>query len=86
MQEVREHVALIGVRAQGIHTSLTSMKRSMASQGLNLRGDMQSAADLMDTYVEGAREALNAGDVAQARSFLEKAEPQVQKLEKFLHR
>jgi phosphoglycerate-specific signal transduction histidine kinase len=47
---------------------------------------MQAAVNLMNTYLDGAEAALNAGDVAQARSFLEKAEPPVQKLEKFLNR
>jgi serine/threonine-protein kinase len=86
LQEVRESIALIGVRASGIRTSLQSLQNSQGRKGLNLRGDMQSAANLMDTYLDGAQAALNAGDVAQARSFLDKAEPQVQKLEKFLNR
>ena len=59
---------------------------TQAASGLNLRGDMQAAANLMNSYLDGADAALNAGDVAQAKSFLEKAEPQVQKLEKFLNR
>ena len=86
LQEVRESIALIGVRASGIRTSLQSLQRSQAANGMNLRGDMQAAANLMNTYLDGAEAALNAGDVAQARSFLDKAEPQVQKLEKFLNR
>jgi len=86
LQQVRESLALVGVRAAGIRTSLQSLQRSQAASGMNLRGDMQSAASLMNTYLDGAEAALNAGDVAQARSFLEKAEPQVQKLEKFLNR
>jgi serine/threonine-protein kinase len=86
LQEVRESLALVGVRADGIRTSLQTLQRSQAASGMNLRGDMQSAANLMNTYLDGAEKALNAGDVAQARNFLEKAEPQVQKLEKFLNR
>jgi outer membrane biosynthesis protein TonB len=84
LQEVRESLALVSVRAAGIRTSLQSLQRSQG--GLNLRGDMQAAANLMSTYLDGAEAALNAGDVAQARTFLEKAEPQVQKLEKFFNR
>jgi serine/threonine-protein kinase len=86
LQQVRESIALVGVRAAGIRSSLQSLQRSQAASGLNLRGDMQAAANLMNSYLDGADAALNAGDVAQARSFLEKAEPQVQKLEKFLNR
>ena len=41
---------------------------------MNLRGDMQDAANLMNTYLNGADAALNAGDVAQSRSFADKAE------------
>jgi serine/threonine-protein kinase len=86
LQQIRESIALVGVRAAGIRSSLQSLQRSQAASGLNLRGDMQAAANLMNSYLDGADAALNAGDVAQAKSFLEKAEPQVQKLEKFLNR
>jgi serine/threonine-protein kinase len=86
LQQVRESIALVGVRATGIRSSLQSLQRSQAASGLNLRGDIQAAANLMNSYLDGADAALNAGDVAQAKSFLEKAEPQVQKLEKFLNR
>jgi serine/threonine-protein kinase len=86
LQEVRESLGLAGVRASGIRTSLQSLQRSQAASGLNLRGDIQAAANLMNTYLDGAEAALNAGDIAQAKIFLDKAEPQVQKLEKFLNR
>ena len=86
LQEVRESLALVGVRASGIRTSLQSLQRSQAASGMSLRGDMQAAANLMNTYLDGAEAALNAHDVAQAKAFLDKAEPQIQKLEKFLNR
>uniref|UniRef100_Q02CI1 non-specific serine/threonine protein kinase n=1 Tax=Solibacter usitatus (strain Ellin6076) TaxID=234267 RepID=Q02CI1_SOLUE len=86
LQQVREHLALLGVRASGIRTSLDSLQRSQAAGGMSLRGDMQQAATLMTTYLEGADAALNAGDVVQSRSFADKAERQVEKLEKFFNR
>jgi serine/threonine-protein kinase len=86
LQQAREHLALLGVRASGIRTSLESLQRSQAASGMNLRGDMQQAATLMTTYLEGADAALNAGDVVQSRSFADKAERQVEKLEKFFNR
>jgi serine/threonine-protein kinase len=86
LQEVRESIALVNVRASGIRTSLQSLQRAQGGRGLNLRGDMQAAANLMTTYLEGAEAALNAGDIEQAKTFLDKAEPQVQKLEKFFNR
>jgi len=86
LQEARESIALMSVRAGGIRTSLQSLQRSQAAGGMNLRGDIQATANLMNTYLEGAEAALNAGDVAQAKVFLDRAEPQVQKLEKFFNR
>jgi hypothetical protein len=86
LQEIREQLAMLGVRAGGIRSSLQSLQRSQAASGMNLRGDMQEAANLMNTYLDGAAAALNAGDAGPAKSFMEKAERQVEKLEKFLNR
>jgi len=77
---------MLGVRAAGIRTSLQTLQRSQAASGLNLRGDMQEASSLMTTYLEGANAALNDGNAAQAKNFMDKAERQVEKLEKFLNR
>jgi len=37
----------------------------------------------MQSYLEGSVNALNARDAASSRSFMEKAERQIEKLEKF---
>ena len=76
----------LGARANGIHASLQTLQRSQAANGLNLRGDMMEAASLMDSYLQGANAALNAGDAGSAKNFLGKAELQVVRLEKFLNR
>jgi hypothetical protein len=86
LQQAREHIAMLGVRASGVRTSLQSLQRSQAASGMNLRGDMQEAANLMTSYLNGADAALNAGEVEQSRSFADKAERQLEKLEKFLNR
>ena len=86
LQQAREHIAMLGVRASGVRTSLQSLQRSQAASGMNLRGDMQEASNLMTSYLNGADAALNAGDVEQSRSFADKAERQLEKLEKFLNR
>ena len=86
LQEVREQLMLLNTRASGIRSTLTSLQRSQAASGLNLRGDMQEAAGQMNSYLEGATSALNAGDTASAKSFMEKGERQIERLEKFLNR
>ena len=86
LQETREQLVTLNARANGIRSSLSTLQRSQAANGLNLRGDMQEAASLMDSFMQGANAALNAGDLPSAKSFLEKAERQVERLEKFLNR
>lgn len=84
MQEAREHNVMLGTRASVLRTSLQSIQRTQAAKGLNLRADMQEAAGLMGSYLDGANAALAAGDLPSAKSFMDKAERQIDKLEKFL--
>ncbi len=86
LQAAREQLALLGVRSSGIQTGLQSLQRRQAASGMNLRGDMVEASNLMTTYLDGANAALHDGDTAQATSFMQKAERQIEKLEKFLGR
>jgi len=86
LQTLREQYMQLHVRASSVHTSLDTLQRSQAASGLNLRGDMQSARDLMDNYLAAANSAIAAGDAASARSFMEKAEPPLERLEKFLNK
>jgi serine/threonine-protein kinase len=86
IQAAREQYTLLNARAMGIRTSLQTLQQSQAASGMNLRGDMQQASSLMNSYMEGADSAINGGDMASAKSSMEKAERQIEKLEKFLNR
>ena len=86
LQAARDQYMMLHTRASGIRTSLRTLQQSQAAHGMNLRGDMQEAASLMDNFMVSANSALNAGDLASAKSYMEKAERQIEKLEKFLNR
>ena len=60
------------------------MKRSLSSQGLNLRGDIVSAQELMNSNLQKARNALQNHDVKGARKYLTQAQAQQDKIDKFL--
>jgi phage shock protein A len=51
-----------------------------------LRGDISAAEDRMATYMDKAQAALQNGNVKDARRYMEKAETDVETLEKFLGR
>jgi hypothetical protein len=86
LQAAREEMMQLGVRANGIRGSLQSLQRSQAASGLNLSSKFTDPEGLMDGYLKGAADALRDGDLDSAKSFLEKAERQVQILEKLLNR
>jgi hypothetical protein len=63
---------------------LRTLERAQAARGLYLESDMVEAESLMDNYLDEANTALNARDAASAKSFVEKAELQAERLEKLL--
>jgi serine/threonine-protein kinase len=77
---------MMAARATTARNSLQTLQRTQAQSGLNLRADITEAASLTASFLEGATSALNAGEAAAARDFIEKAERQVEKIEKFLGR
>lgn len=85
LAKLRDDLFKLGVRGDTIRNSLQSLQKQMAASGGNLRVDMQRAASLMNGYLESASGALNAQDGAAARDYMQKAEKQIEILEKFLH-
>jgi serine/threonine-protein kinase len=86
LQAAREQIVMLNTRAGSVRTSLQSLQRSQARGGQSLRADMQQASSLMNSYLQGATEAFNANDLAAAKSLMDKAEAQIDKLESFLGR
>ena len=86
LQQVREQVAMLNVRANGIRGSLKRLEAAQSASGLGLNSSLQEPLDLMNGFLDEAANALNAGDAASAKSFKEKAERQIERLEKALNR
>jgi serine/threonine-protein kinase len=84
LQSIRESLAQLSSRATGIRATLQSMQRSQAASGLGLRRDWVEAAGLMDAFLRGANDAVNANDATAARDLMNKAEIQIDKLDKAL--
>jgi serine/threonine-protein kinase len=86
IQRVREDLARLGVRASTVSAALERLQEQQARSGLNLRADIQESSGLMSAFLDGAGNSLNAGDLAAAGDYKDKAERQIEKLEKFLGR
>ena len=83
--QAREHFAKLQVRAGSIRDSLGNLKRTMQSQGMALSAKFTQPEGLMETYLRSAEEALNQSDLAAAKEYGDKAERQIEVLEKLLN-
>ena len=62
-----------------------SLFRAQAASGLGLRSDAATARNLMDTYMRNSADALNAGNIVAARANMNRAQTQIEILEKILN-
>lgn len=85
IRRVRDRLDKLQVRANTVHDSLNSLLSSMQAQGLGLSSKFTQPAGLMDTYLRSAGEAFNQADLPATRSYAEKAEHQIEILEKLLN-
>jgi ribosomal protein S20 len=83
LDQAREDITLLQARATTIRNH--SLWRSQAAGGLGIRSDAANARSLMETYLRSATDALNSGNAQSAKSNMEKAERQIEILEKILN-
>jgi serine/threonine-protein kinase len=81
-----DEVDQLSSRAIAVGTSLENLQKQQAAQGLGLRGDIVEAQQLMHAFLAKAKAAVQAKDVKSARKYLDMAERQTEKIEKFLGR
>jgi len=86
LQKTREGLAMLLARSTSVHSTLDNLRHSQAASGLGLRGDWLQAASLMDSFLQGATNAIAAGDSGSAKDLMEKGERQLEKLEKALNK
>ena len=84
--KARESMARLSARALAVHNTLRNLQRSQAASGLGMRSDWVQASSLMDTFFQGANDALAANDLPAARDLMDKGEQQLEKLEKALNK
>ncbi len=73
-------------RAAAVESSMGALEQQMQHSGLGLRGDMVSARASMRNDLAKAKQALEGSDTDRARRYLDQANQEISKLEKFLGR
>ncbi len=82
--QIREQMTGLDARASAVSSSVEGLKRQQEAEGLGLRRDMAAAYARMNSYLRAASDELNRGDLAAARSQMDKADKEISTLESFL--
>lgn len=85
LDELDERQVLMGARISAVQSALTQLEREQSRMGVSLRGDMAAARQLLQTRMSQASAALDAGNVDNAKKYLDQAEHALRKLEGFLN-
>jgi serine/threonine protein kinase len=86
LEELERQIDQLASRAGSVHGSLDNLRRQQAAQGLGLRGDIASTQERMETYLGKAQAAIRSEDARGSKKYMDLAEPEIEKLEKFLGR
>ena len=86
LEEVEHQADQLNSRASAVAQSLEGLRRQQSAQGYGLRGDIVATEERMKTDLSKAQSALEQKNAATAKKFLDMAEVEVEKLEKFLGR
>lgn len=84
LDQLQERMTRLSARASAVDESLNQIRGQQAAQGLGLRNDMATADSMMRSYLRAANRDLQASRVESAASNMNKAEAQLDTLEKFL--
>jgi uncharacterized protein YicC (UPF0701 family) len=86
LEALEQQADQLSSQASSVNDSLDNLRRQQNAQGLSLRGDIASAQELMKSHMAKAQAALQNGDAAGAKKYLDLAEGDVARLDKFLGR
>jgi serine/threonine-protein kinase len=86
LKEAEDQTDQLQARSAAITQGLDNLRRAQQAQGYGLRGDIAQAEQMMQINISRAQSALQAGNVDQAKEYLDKAETQAMTLERFLGR
>ena len=84
MREVKDKLMNLTSRADAARGGVDSLRRQQQAQGYDLRTDIVSSLNRMNSNLAEAQQSLNAGDLSAANEYMSRAEKEVAKLEAFL--
>ena len=84
LAELDHEIDQISARATAVNASLDNLQRDQNARGMHLRGDIVATQQRMQAYMGKAQSALQAQEIDGAKKYLDLAETELGKIEKFL--
>ncbi len=86
LQQAHHRLIDLDARAGAARDSIETMRKQQQAQGYDMRGDVVTSMNKMNSYLSEANRALGQNDVQSANEYMDRAEVEVANLEKFLGR
>ncbi len=86
LEQLQERYIQLDARARTVDSAVSQIRRQQEADGLGLRNDMESASAKLNSYMQAATRDLQSARPASAARDLDKAEAEIDILEKFLGR
>jgi serine/threonine-protein kinase len=86
LEELEDRMTPLAGRANAMKDSVEHLRQRQARAGYSLRADISASLSSMDQYMGKADAALNSRDPKAAKKYMDLAEREIEKLEKFFGR
>ena len=86
LEKLEDQMTSLAGRATAMRDSVENLRRQQASAGYSLRPDISASQSRMEQYMGKADAALNSRSPEAAKKYMDLAEQEVEKLEKFFGR
>jgi serine/threonine-protein kinase len=84
LREANDRFGNLQARADSAISGVEQIRRQQQAQGVDIRGDMLSALNRLRYQLNQSQRALNENDLASANEYMNRADLETSKLEKFL--
>jgi serine/threonine-protein kinase len=86
IEQLQERLIQLDARAQAVDRAISQLRHQQEAEGLGLRIDMETVDAKLNSYMQVARQDMQSSRIASAQLNMDKAEVQIETLEKFLGR
>jgi serine/threonine-protein kinase len=83
VRDAHDRYANLQARADAVLTTVEQIRSQQQAQGLDMRTDIVAAMNRLRHQLNEAQRALDERDLATANEFMNRADNEVEKLEKF---